>query len=355
MRLWSKTGATTVVFIVHVAYAIGALPTPQLAYLFETGVLEKLMFGENATSAPPSYHAGQSNGHYPVASHAKSLEGDGDNLLSLLDYIPRPMYPFDFGAVLTFVCGAVFLMFFGSAIRSVPQVRAVSKKLQEIEMQPLDGLRPRKWFLPKATCGLRPILFLLIFFVLHFAVMATFGTFLHICASRSSLTFRNADALLLQTTFWAAVAVGRIIAPIALRCMAANGLVIACFTMSTVSTALLAVYGEQYPIFTWIFTASLGVFSGPIIPAALTFCNLWLGPTAMGFAVAFFWFGIGDGAFSWVSGYLLYKFAPKALVFMCLAASGASFLLYLPIIPLLAKQKRKRNTKKKKLKGKVVE
>ena len=344
-----------VVFLVYMAYAVGAAPCAQLAFLFDTGVLEQLLLGPNSTTS----HSDQlSNNGHDVIYSAEWTQDANDNkkeeILGLLDYIPRPMYPFDIAAVLTFVCGAVFLGFFGSAIRSVPRVTpAKSKKVRDIEKQRLEGVKPNRWFLDK-SCGFRAVLSIVVFFLLPMGIMSIFGGFHHLYLLTNNSDLLKPQALLLQTIFWGAVAMGRLITPVTTRCISPNGLTLSCITMSILSTALMSGYGEKYPIFIWIFTLLLGIFSGPMLPAGLTLCNLCIRPSAMGIAVAFFWQAIGDGAFAFTAGYLLQYFPSQYLIYTSLASVGAAFLLYLPIIPVLAKNKWQKKPKKKSLKGKAI-
>ena len=414
--LWDRpVAAQYAVFLVHTAYALGAAPCAQLAMLFDTGVLERLLSG----GGPPNVTAGSLGyGHRDAAGVGDGLIYAAEEqtapahqrpaeLLGVLDYIPRSMYPFDMAAVLTFICGAVFLGFFGSAVRSVPHdgggdggggqphheksrgtgpgctdlapgtvaLKVLpAEEAEEPATQPtqeaVSGSTPvaaavsslpvdtcGRCF-PRGACGVRGTLSFLIYFLLPMGVVSVLGSYHHLyVAALAGSRPLDPSALLLHTAFWLAIAAGRLVTPAAVRCITANGLTISCLTLSILSAALLGVYGAQYRVFLSIFTVLLGLAAGPLAPAGLTVCAVCVSPAPLGVAAAFILQAIGDGFFAWVSGYMLQYLQPEWLVYMALASMGAAFILYLPVIPVLARNKwdhLKRYRRNRSLKGKAV-
>ena len=53
--------------------------------------------------------------------------------------------------------------------------------------------------------------------------------------------------------------------------------------------------------------------------------------------------------FSWLMDYILEIYKPRAILLYSLATSGLAFLLYLPVIPLLAKKRKWQIIKRKKV------
>ena len=331
--------------VLYAAYALGAAPTAEMVYLFSTGVFENLGVitnghHGNSSSQNGEYDIVTTNGHENVTMATQEEE-------SVLDLIPKPMYPFDIAALSSFLGGAVFLVLFGSSIIATPRIpKAIKKTIWNARIQ---NMKPSKWFKPKVKLGPRTVLFLLAFFFLPLAMEICFGRFLSVYAEITSLSCGKKLSTYIQMMFWGGILFGRLFTPLFARCAAPNALAITCLTTSLISSAVIIAYGEKFPIFFWIFSTATGFFIGPVLPLGITWCNIYQSISPMGMAIPMVMVGAGEALFSWLMGYILEIYGPRALLLYSLGTTGLAFLLYLPIIPVLAKKRKWRITRRKKV------
>ncbi len=342
LQIWISKHFNVLVLILYAAYAFGAAPTAYVAYLFSSGFFADLEVSQNG------HHANNSlseNGNYDNGKENSTSTVEAD---SVLDWIPTSMYPFDIAALLSFLGGAVFLVLFGSSVIASPRMpKAIKKTIWKAR---LENMKPSKWFKAKVKLGPRTVLYLLAFFFLPLTMEICYGRFLSVYAEMTSLGFGKDLSAFVQVLFWGSVLLGRLFTPLTARCAAPNGLTVTCLTTGLISTAIIIAYGEKFPIFFWIFSAVTGFFIGPLVPLGLTWCNVYLNPSAMGLVLPMVLVGAAEAIFSWLMGYILHIYGPRGLLLYSLGASGLAFLLYLPIIPLLAK-KSKWQVKKRKVMG----
>lgn len=343
IQIWDSKHYNLIVMALYTAYAVGAAPAAEMAYFFEAGVFESLGLHQNGHHNMTTHENGHHTTH--LASNGDGSDNSTTKVESVLDFIPKPMYPFDIAALLCFLGGALFLVLFGSSMIALPKIPKAVK--DTIWAARKENMKPPRWFLSKVKLGPRIVFCLLSFFFLPLAMEISFGRFLFIYAEETSLNYDREWSTYLQMLFWGGVILGRLLTPLAARCITPNGLAITCLTTSIISTAVLFAYGEKFPVFFWIFSAVTGVFIGPVVPLGLTWCNVNLNRSAMGVAVAFTIMGAGDALFSWVVGFILDIYGPQALVLYALATLGLGFIFYLPVIPLLAKKKKFRLKRKK--------
>ncbi len=356
--LWSEKKSTNVIIALHLAYALGAIPTAQLTQLFDSRALENIL-ASNYSSAPngDSYHANRNVDEHSIEySAALSQESNvTSGAPSILDLITRPMYPFDIAAIFSFLCGAVFLVFFGTAMQSLPSLD--SPVVQKIQESRTRSLKCSSWFQGGSLPSFQILFYVLVFYVLSLTPQIVFGRWLSIILENTDQQqpLERGTCLLLQTIFWSSFALGRLLLPLAFTCLTPNGLSISSLTLTLVATAILCVYAYKFQIFLWIFVCVTGTFAGPIFPAGLTKCNTFISYSGMGVALAFSLSFLGEGLLTWQTAFLFEYFRPESLMYLAVAAAGASFLLYLPIIPVLSvikwrPRKRKPKVNKKKAK-----
>ncbi len=339
MQIWDAKHYNLMVMALYAAYALGAAPAAELALLFGSEGLQDPETSKNG------HNDTYDNGHVDPRNETTALPLRAKS--TVLDLIPKSMYPFDIAALISFVGGAIFLVLFGSSVIASPRMpKTIKRHLRKARIQ---NMKPSKWFKGKVKLGLRTVLFLLAFFFLPVATEVCYGRFLGVYAEKTSLSFAKDMSAYVQVLFWGAVLLSRLLTPLTARCVAPNGLIVACLTTSFISTAVIIAYGESYPILFWTFSAVTGFFVGPVVPLGITWCNVYLNTTPMSVAVAMTMVGAGEALFSWLMGYIVHMYGPRGLLLYALGTSGVAFLLYLPVIPLLAKKNKWRFRRGKKV------
>ena len=344
IQIWNVKYFNLIVMMLYAAFAFGAIPTAEMAHLFSTGVFESLGSSinghlHNKTLESGKYDTVATNGHENVTLTTE--------VESVLDLIPKRMYPFDIAALISFLGGAVFLVLFGSSIIATPRMpKSIKRTIWKARIQ---NMKPSRWFRPKVKLGLRTILCLLAFFFLPLAMEICYGRFLSVYAEVTSLSYGKDLSSYIQMIFWGATLLGRLFAPLSARCAAPNGLAITCFTTSLISTAIIIAYGEKFPLLFWIFSTLTGFFLGPVLPLGITWCNIYLNTSPVSMTIPMVIVGAADAILSWLMGYILEIYGPRGLLLYSLGASGLAFLLYLPVIPVLAKKRKWRIYRRKKV------
>ena len=348
IQIWNTKYFNLVVMMLYAAYSFGAAPTAELAYLFSTGAFESLGVSTNGHHVNSSFQNGNPDNYLATNGYENvTLETTTKEEESVLEMISKPMYPFDIAALVSFLGGAVFLVLFGSSIIATPKMpKAIKKTIWDARIQ---NMKPSKWFKLKVKLGPRTVFFLLAFFFLPLAMEICFGRFLNVYAEETSLSYNKDLSTYIQIMFWGGILLGRLFTPLFAKCAAPNGMAITCMTTSIISAAIILAYGEKFPVFFWIFSVVTGFFIGPILPLGVTWCNVYQSITPMGMVIPMIMVGAGDALFSWLMGYILEIYEPRAILLYSLGTSGLAFLSYLPVIPLLAKKRKWRIIKRKKV------
>ena len=333
--------------LLYAAYSFGAAPTAEMAYLFGNEAFESLGAITNGHHTNKTFQNGNHNSSVVTNGYENNTLETSTKEDSVLDIIPKPMYPFDIAALISFLGGTFFLVLFGSSVVATPKIPETIRKT--IWDSRIENMKPSKWFKSKVKLGPRTVFYLLSFFFLPLAMEICFGRFLSVYAENSSLSYGKDLSTYIQIIFWGGILFGRLFTPVFARCAAPNGMAITCLTTSIISAAIILAYGEKFPVFFWIFSTVTGFFIGPVIPLGITWCNIYQNISPMGMVVPMVMIGAGDALFSWLMGYILEVYEPRAILLYSLGTSGLAFLLYLPIIPILAKKRKWRIIKRKKV------
>ena len=255
----------------------------------------------------------------------------------LLTAIPRPMYPFDIAAILTFLVGAIFLVYFGTTMQGIPKYK--NEAYEKLRKSRLENLRPSEWFLGHTVPSFRILFYVIVFLVLPQTAMTVYGRWLITILESGGYSSMPdpLDRVVLQTTFWGSCAVGCMLAPLGMRCrLSANVLIIACYTLLLLSTIMFYVYGHRYALFLWVFVGLTGACVSPILPCGLTCCNPYLSPSCMGMMLAIGTVALAEGLVGWQCAYIVQYFPAMILLYVAIASAALGFSLYLPLIPALA-------------------
>ena len=301
IQIWSTKYFNLVVMMLYAAYSFGAAPTAELAYLFSTGAFESLWVSTNGHHANSTLQNGHHENYVVTNGYENiTLETTTKVEESILDVIPKSMYPFDIAALVSFLGGAVFLVLFGSSVIATPRMpKAIKKTIWDARIQ---NMKPSKWFKPNVKLGPRTVLFLLAFFFLPLAIQICFGRFLSVYAEETNLSYNKDLSTYIQIMFWGGILLGRLFTPLFAKCAAPNGMAITCLTTSIISAAIILAYGEKFPVFFWIFSAVTGFFIGPVLPLGVTWCNVYQSISPMGMVIPMVMVGAGDALFSWLMG-----------------------------------------------------
>lgn len=198
-----------------------------------------------------------------------------------------------------------------------------------------SGTGEGTWFLHRRTADVPMLMYLYVFFALSGAVEYVFATFV----TAFALDNERPSASHVVAVFWASSAVSRLAYIAVSKCLPPNFIVIGNLTVSTFSSAVLALYGGRYAAVLYLFTALLGASVGPITPGGFTWANAYLTRSAKSTALACSVAAAGLTLFPWLAAFLVDYFGTSVMLHTCTACGVASVLFYLPVMNRLGSRK----------------
>ena len=203
--------------------------------------------------------------------------------------------------------------------------------------------KPKKkregWLVHGQSCSTATLMYLYVFFSFPVALEMVFSYFIYTYVMQSPLKFSELYASLLLSTFWGLMMISRILViPLAKICPP-NAIIVGSLVLNTLSSTVLALYGWRYHRIIWLFTALFGFGLGPVLPSGFTWANIYILHSAKSLAVAYTMSAISMGLFSWIGGMVLQYYGYKSVMYIMIALSVLSFLLFLPAMKFVNPKK----------------
>ena len=191
------------------------------------------------------------------------------------------------------------------------------------------------------TFGFQIIILMFFFFALPIGAERAFGKFLFAFAKDGDLQMTTGDAATLTSLFWGFFTAGRGIAVIVSKYVPSFYMLWVEVGVDLFAAIMLAACGYFSEPVIWIFTGIFGMFLAPIFPTGLSWINQLMELTAMAVAVPFLGASVGAMFFLWLAGYLFEYYGPHNLLFIMAGISVSTVLLFLVMIFVTRRHKRR--------------
>ena len=198
-----------------------------------------------------------------------------------------------------------------------------------------SGAGEAAWFVRGQSADVPMLMYLYVFFALSASVESVFAMFITAFAADNE----RPSVVHVVAVFWASSAASRLAYVAVSRCLPPNFLVIGNLTVSTLSSAVLALYGGRSTILLYLFTALLGAAVGPVTPGGFTWANAYLTRSAKSTALACCVAAAGVTLSPWLVAFLVDYLGTGVVLHACTTCGVASLLLYLPVMNRLGSRK----------------
>ena len=312
LRIWGEK-ANAPVQSVHLSFGIGALLAAQVArpWLADRPDDVYAHVTDNAAVANQSLQNSFETQNASLSIPYRLGEHDAIE------------YPYTIIAGVTLLAAVPF-----AVMQIVAPVQQDDSQLKPTSI--LRMMNPKSWISSdKSTLlGFSIVSLICVFSVLGVGSERAMARFLYAFAVESRLRFTPKDAATLETVFWASFTISRVLMTIGAKWISAGTLLTVDVVINVVSTAALAVYGEQFKLVTWIFCVGYSLSLAALIPTMMTWANTYIDMAGMMTSLVFIFGAAGSFIFSWLAGYLFQFVGPITLMQLLLTVSLATLVSF---------------------------
>ena len=218
-------------------------------------------------------------------------------------------------------------------------------KVLTFELANTAGEKPKRqhrkapWLLDNQPCSIQTLLHLYVFFTLAAAIETILSYSLYSYAIYSPVELSTSRAVLLLTVYLVAIVLSRMTALIGANVFPPNAFVLCLLVLSAISAGVLVLYGGRLTTVNWLFTALLGICIGPIIPGGFTWANVYLNFNWKSISLAYWLISIGMTLFGPFGAALFEYNGYKAVLWLVLALTTTSVVLFAPTLSALQSHK----------------
>ena len=172
------------------------------------------------------------------------------------------------------------------------------------------------------------LILLFLFYFLYVGMEVTFGGFA-MTFSVMFLGWSKAKGSLLTSTFWGAIAAGRALAVFLARCLTPPIMLILDLVIVIFALIGLVMASESSDVVVWVCSAMLGIGMASIFPTGITWAERYMHVTGKFTSVFVVGSALGEMLMPALAGFLFEAKGPMWLLYILLAASVFSIIIYI--------------------------
>lgn len=202
----------------------------------------------------------------------------------------------------------------------------------------------RKWFTDNYILDISVLMFLFIHFFFAFGMenlLFKYFCRLNTVLSSEKLTYAL-DTYLTYTIMSCMFILGRFFSISFSKTSSSNAIVATCLATCVLSSTIISAYFNKSEPLIIFCIASLCAFTSPLLPAGLSWANLFLANSYKALGLSFCLAGLGSAVFSWIGGFILQRLDPLYLSFFITAFFCLAALMYVPLLVRIKKPENKR-------------
>ena len=316
LDLWGEKSASAM-FTLHLGFGTGAFLGPLVAKPFISAKIGEVVFtnisGMNAT------------GNWSNETH--------------IEDIMRPAnlaFPFGITGALDLLFTIVFMLYYICGLPKGMPFREGTSSIKAL-------FNPGQCTAGNSAYGIIILILLFIFYIQAIGGEIVFGQFLYTFATESDVNFTSPQAVTLTSTFYLCHLSGRALGAVLSKFLPINLIITNNIIGLIASTALLAIFGYDYPLALWIGTGVIGLLCSFMYPAGAIWANLYMDVNSMAVMVMNIGGSVGFIIYNSLCGYLIENVSMRS--FLYLEAAYAIILAVVFLIMFLLGRKYGRKTK----------